>query len=166
MPMASVQYVTSNVAGQVKRPRPGSRGDIRPGKSFNHFPRIIEAFPNELSAIVAETTDDLAILATLKAPVQQNPRRTDPAPGTLKASTTVKVYHARATDIVVTGRVSFPAKDKYGHRFAKPLETGSLRKTKRGLRRVAARPFLVDSLVVMRPVFIERLHGLEARLPR
>lgn len=170
--MAMASFVTSNIAGQVKRPRPGPRGVIGPGRSFNHFPEIIAAFPNVLSAIVAETTDDLGILAKTLAPTQPGfswarpPRPSDPAPGTLKGSEVTKVFRRGASDLVVTGRVSFDAKDRRGHRYAKPVETGSLRRSRRGLRRVQAHPFLVDAIVVMRPQFIRRLEGLEARLPR
>jgi hypothetical protein len=170
--MAMAGFVTSNIAGQVRRPRPGPRGTINQGRSFNHFPAIIAAFPNELSAIVAETTDDLGILAAILAPVQPGfpqarpPRASDPTPGTLKQSMKVKIFRRRASDAVVTGRVDFEAKDRRGHRYAKPVETGSLRRSKKGLRRVEAHPFLVDALVEMRPVFIRKLQGLEARLPR
>lgn len=165
-------FVTSNVRGVVRRPRPGPRGQINQGRSFNNFPAIIAAFPNELSAIVAQTTDDLGILAALKAPVQpgrpgaRGVRRSDTAPGTLKRSKKVKVFRRRATDAVVTGRVDFEAKDRRGHRYAKPVETGSLRKSKRGLRRVEAHPFLVDAIMVLRPVFVDRIMHIESRLPR
>lgn len=170
--MAMASFVTSNIAGQVKRPRPGPRGSINQGRSFNNFPAIIAAFPNELSEIVAQTTDDLGILAQLLAPTQPGfpgarpPKSSDPTPGTLKRSRKTKIYRARASDMVVTGRVEFAAKDRRGHRYAKPVETGSLRRTKKGLKRVRAHPFLVDALVTMRPVFIRRIQGLEARLPR
>lgn len=165
MPMAGV-------AGSFRRPRPGPRGTITQGRSFNHFPAIIAAFPNEISAIVAQTTDDLGILSAMLAPVQpglpgaRGVRPSDPAPGTLKASAKTKVYRKRATDLVVTGRVDFLARDRRGHRYAKPVETGSIRRTKTGLRKVQAQPFLVDALMTMRPVFVERLAGLESRLPR
>lgn len=174
MPMANVAGQSGYMSGGawVKRPRPGSRGDITAGKSFNHLPQIIAAFPVALSAIVAETTDDLGILAATLAPVQPGragarpPRSSDPAPGTLKASGKTKVYLRRASDTVVTGRVDFLARDRRNHRYAKPVETGSIRRTSHGLIKVAAHPFLVDALVTMRPVFIDRLSGLEAKLPR
>lgn len=156
----------ANVAGSYKLARPGPRGVINQGRGFNHFPQIIAAFPNALSAIVAETADDLGILAVMLAPVIVNQRNGDPAPGNLKASEKTKIFYRSAGDRVVTGRVEFTAKDPRGHRYAKPLETGSLRRTKRGLIRVKERPFLVDAIMRMRPVFIERLQGLEARLPR
>lgn len=162
----------SNVAGQVRRPRPGARGTITAGKSFNHLPQIIAAFPEALSAIVAETTDDLGILAATLAPVQpgragaRGVRRGDPTPGTLKASAKTKIYRRRASDSVVTGRVDFLARDPRNHRYAKPVETGSIRRTSHGLIKVAGHPFLVDALVTMRPVFMDRLGNLEAKLPR
>lgn len=170
--MAMAQFVTSNIAGRVRRPRPGPRGSINQGRSFNNFPAIIAAFPNELSAIVAQTTDDLGILARMHAPVQPGRpgaravRRSDPPPSTLKESATTKVFYRRATDAVKTGRVMFTAKDRRGHLYAKPVETGSLRKSKRGLRRVEAHPFLVDAIVTMRPVFVDRIMHIETRLPR
>lgn len=170
--MAMAQFVTSNIAGQVKRPRPGPRGSINQGRSFNNFPAIIAAFPNVLSEIVAETTDDLGLLAAILAPVQpgrpgaRRPRSSDPTPGTLKRSGKIKVFRRRASDVVVTGRVDFEAKDRRGHRYAKPVETGSLRRSKRGLRRVEAHPFLVDAIVTLRPVFVSRIASLESRLPR
>lgn len=159
MPLAGV------AGAQPKRPRPGARGSIRAGKSFNHLPAIIAAFPQALSAIVAETADDLGILSASLAPVESAPKQGDPTPGTLRSSEKTKLFLARASDTIITGRVDFMAKDPRGHRYAKPLETGSIRRSRRGLRRVAARPFLVDAIVTMRPVFIERLAGLESRLP-
>lgn len=166
MPMAGV-------AGSFRRPRPGPIGVIKAGRrDFNNFPAIIAAFPDALSAIVAETTDELGIKAAERAPVQPGRagaravRPSDPAPGTLKASAKTKIYRRRATDLVVTGRVDFLARDRRGHRYAKPVETGSIRRTKTGLRKVQAEPFLVPTLMELRKVFVERLSGLESRLPR
>lgn len=165
----------AHVAGSYKRPRSGPRAEIfasrgrAEGRAFNNLPAIVAAFPKELSAIVAETTDDLAILSTIKAPTEAHPRKGDPAPGTLKASTRVRIYLRRATDTVVTGKVDFPAKDRRGHRYAKPVETGSYRRSIRGrsrIRHIPAQPFLVDAAIELRPVFTGRLAGLEARLPR
>lgn len=175
MPLAGV--AGSNRGRTRSGARSGPRGSITPGKAFNHLPQLIAAFPHELSAIVAETTDDLGILSSRLAPVQKNPRRGDPTPGTLQQSAKTKIYYRRASDPVVTGRVDFNAKDRRGHRYARPVESGSDRKrgrrrsgrTAAGIRsetRVRAQPFLVDSLVTLRPVFIVRLAGLEARLPR
>lgn len=152
--------------GQVKRPRPGPRGVIKPGKAFNNFPAIIAAFPEACSEIVVETTEELGAVAQALAPTIQHQRRGDPAPGTLKRSKRTRYYRSRASALVVTGRVEFPATDPRGHRYAKPLETGSIRRTKRGLIRVKARPFMVDALVAERVAFIRRLGTLESRLPK
>jgi len=150
----------------AKPARPGPRGVIKPGKAFNHFPEIIAAFPGAVSAIVIETTEALALAAMEKAPVEQDPRPGDPTPGTLRASTHVRFLLGKGSDLVVTGRVEFPAKDPRGHRYAKPLETGSIRKRRGRLVKVAARPFLVDAIVEERPKFYGSLRELESRLPR
>lgn len=152
--------------GQVKRPRPGPRGVIKPGKAFNHFPEIMAAWPRVVEAIVIETTQELGAISQALAPTIQHQRRGDPAPGNLKASMKVRFYHSRASALVQTGRVEFPAVDPRGHRYAKPLETGSIRKTRKGLKRVPARPFLVDAIVAERRVFLSKLGALEDRLPR
>ncbi|MHB8398432.1 MAG: hypothetical protein ACYDCI_05785 [Candidatus Limnocylindrales bacterium] len=166
----------AGVAASFRAPRTGPIGKIGQGRSFNHFPAIIAAFPKELSAIVTETTDDLGILSASLAPVQANPRKGDPAPGTLKGSEKTKVFYRGSGDSVVTGRVDFMAKTPSGHRYAHPVETGSIRRGgHRGrnnptgsatLTKVKAEPFLVPAIVELRPVFIERLSGLEGRLPR
>jgi hypothetical protein len=125
------------------------------------------AFPEAVSAIVIETTETLGNVANAMAPVQQNPRRGDPAPGTLKRSKRTRFYKRRGGALVVTGRVEWGAKDPRGHRYAKPLETGSIRRTRRGLIRVKkGSGWLVDALVAMRPRFIRNLQALESRLPR
>lgn len=150
----------------AKPARPGPRGAIKPGKAFNHFPQIIAAFPDAVSGIVVETTELLGDVANAMAPTLQNPRRGDPAPGNLKASKRTRYYHRRGSDLVVTGRVEWPAVDPRGHRYAKPLETGSIRKTRRGLRRVTkGSGWLVEAIVPMRGRFIRNLQGLESRLP-
>jgi hypothetical protein len=151
----------------VSRPRPGPRGLIKPGKGFNHFPQIAAAFPGAIEAIVIETTEELGNVAQALAPTQQNPRKGDPEPGTLKASKKTSYFLRKGSDAVVTGKVSFPAKDPRGHRYAKPLETGSVRRTKRGLRRVTkGSGWLVDSIVAERRAFLRKLGELESRLPR
>jgi hypothetical protein len=150
----------------VKRPRPGPRGVIKAGKAFNHFPAIIAAFPDACSAIVIETTEELGAVAQALAPTQQDPRRGDPAPGTLKASKKTSYFRRKGSDLVVTGKVSFPATDPRGHRYAKPLETGSVRRTRHGLIRVRkGSGWLVDSIVAERRAFLGRLGDLESRLP-
>jgi len=151
--------------GQVKRPRPGPRGVINPGKAFNNFPAIMAAFPEALSAIVRETTEELAAVATAMAPTQQNPRRGDPVPGNLKASVRTRYYTRRGSDMVQTGRAEWRAEDPRGHRYAKPLETGSIRRTRRGLRRVRkGSGWLVDAIVAERRAFRRKLGNLEALL--
>lgn len=167
MPLVGSDAVISNVRGAVKRPRPGPRGTITPGRAYNNFPAIIAAFPVELSEIVVETTELLGNVSQALAPTQQNPRRGDPAPGTLKRSKRTRYYRRRGSDIVQTGRVEYPAMDPRGHRYAKPLETGSIRRTRRGLIRVRkGSGWLVDSIMGVRPVFHRKLAALEARLPR
>lgn len=153
---------------QVNRPRPGPRGMVKPSKgAFNHFPAIIAAFPDALSQIVIETTELLGDLSAAMAPTQQNPRRGDPEPGNLKRSKRTRYYRRRGTDMVQTGRVEFPAATSKGHRYAKPLETTSIRRTKRGLIRVTkGSGWFVDALMAVRPVFNRNLGTLESRLPR
>ncbi len=168
MPM--VETVVSNVRGVVKRPRPGPRGIIKPGTRahpFNNFGRIADAFPDVIAGIVVESTEELGNVATAMAPTLQNPRRRDPAPGTLKRSKRTRFYRRRGTDLVITGRVEWAAEDPRGHRYAKPLETSSIRKTRRGLIRVTkGSGWLVDAIVPMRARFIRRLQALESRLPQ
>lgn len=153
--------------GQVKRPRPGPRGTVKPTKgAFNNFPAIIGAFPDALSAIVVTTTELLGEMAADDAPVLENPRRGDPAPGNLKASKRTRYYKRRGTDLVQTGRLEFPAVDPRGHRYAKPLETTSIRRTRRGLIRVTkGSGWLVRALQDVRPFFNRHLANLESRLP-
>ena len=150
----------------VSRPRAGPRGTISPGKAFNHFPQIIAAFPGAVEGIVIETTVELAGVSAAMAPTQQNPRPGDPAPGTLKQTVTTSFFMRKGSDMVQTGKVAFPAATPSGHRYAKPLETGSIRRTSHGLIRVAARPFLVDAIVAERRAFLRKLGDLESRLPR
>lgn len=154
--------------GQVKRPRPGPLVAIRPSKKvFNNFPAIIAAFPEACSAIVIETTEEWGSVAQALAPTLQNPRRGDPAPGTLKASKRTRYYRRRGTDMVVTGRLEFPAVTPTGHRYAKPLETGSIRRTRHGLIRVKkGSNWFVPAGVAERRAFYRRLGTLESRLPR
>ncbi len=151
----------------AKPARPGPRGIIKPGKAFNNFPAIIAAYPEAVSSIVRESTELVGNVAQALAPTLQNPRRGDPAPGNLKRSKKTRYYRRRGSDLVQTGRVEFPATDPRGHRYAKPLETGSIRKTRRGLIRVTkGRGWLVDAIMGVRPVFMRKLHDLESRLPR
>jgi len=151
----------------VSRPRPGPRGMVTPGKAFNHFPQIIAAFPGAVEGIVIETTMELAGISAAMAPTQQNPRPGDPAPGTLKQSVTTTFFQRRGTDMVQTGKVAFPAKTPSGHRYAKPLETGSIRRSRKGLVRVTkGSGWLVDAIMAERPPFIRKLSNLESRLPR
>lgn len=158
------------VAGRgrpVKQERPGPRGEIKPTKGqFNHFPAIIAAFPGALDAIVHETTEELANVAQALAPTLQHQRKGDPAPGNLKASKRTRYYRKRATGMVQTGRVDFGALDPRGHRYPKPLETGSTRRTKRGYIHVTkGSGWLVDAIVAERRAFRRKLDSLEARLP-
>jgi len=177
MPLADVRtlparYTTAvdaAVAAGRRRPRSDAVGQIRPtpgraeGRAFNHFPQIIAAFPDALSAIVKETTEAVARRAAAGAPEQANPRPGDPAPGTLKASVRTRYFKRRGTDLVQTGRVEFTAKDRRGHRYARPVEGGSIG---RGKRRAPAEPFLVPAIMEERVAFVARAKTLEARLPK
>lgn len=175
----------AGVAASQKRPRVDPIGSVRlsagnqVGRSlgagfFNHFPQIIAAFPRALSDIVVETTHELGELSQERAPVEKRQRRGDPAPGNLRDSMRVRFAKRRGTDLVVTGRVDFKAVDPRGHRYARPLETGSVRSMRRSGRNRASlhktyvepRHFLVPSIVDERPLFVGRLAGLESRLPR
>jgi hypothetical protein len=151
---------------QVKRPRPGPRGVIKPGKGFNHFPAIIAAFPDAVSGIVVESTELLGSVAQALAPTQHDNLRPghDPVPGTLKKSKRTRYYRRRATDMVVSGRVDFTATDPRGHRYPKPLETGSWRPGRVG-KVTKGSGWLVDAIVAVRRVFVRNLGDLESRLP-
>lgn len=151
-------------------------------RSFNGFPAIMRAFPEAISDIVVETTEHLAVLAVAKAPQQGQSRgrphgswngRADVASGTLRRSAKVRFAKRRGSDIVLTGRVDFKAKDptakEPNHSFAKAVETGSVRTNASigrggGHYRVEAEPFLVPSIVTERPIFYARLAELESRL--
>lgn len=176
------------MAGRPRRQRSDPIGMISvkrgraEGRAFNNFPRIIAAFPDAVSDIVAETTEHLGALAAGNAPQQGSARgrahgswngRPDVAVGTLSRSMKTRLYRRRGSDLVMTGRVDFKAVDPSGskHTFAKAVEVGSVR-TNRSIGKggghyaIAAEPFLVPSIVAERPVFVARLQGLEARLPR
>lgn len=149
-----------------RRPRPGPRGVIRPGKAFNNFGVIAAAFPDVISGIVVQTTEELGNVANALAPTLQHQRPGDPAPGNLKASKRTRYYRKAATGRVITGRVEWRAQDPRGHRYAKPLETGSIRRTRRGLRKVRkGSNWLVPAIQAMRGRFVRRLHDLEQYLP-
>jgi hypothetical protein len=165
-----------SIPGARRRNRTDPIGSIKPGKAFNHFPRIIAAFPEAISRIVVDTTEHVGLLSAAAAPVQGQARgrpwrRGDPAPGTLRASMRIRFAKRRGTDIVLTGRVDFKAKDPTrrdpNHRFAYPVEVGSTRrKAGGGYYRVANEEFLVPVVIRERPIFIARLKNLEAMLPR
>lgn len=175
MPMASVP-------GRPRRNRQDAIGSIsiRPGRAegraFNNFPAIAAAFPEILSAIVIETTEELGALAESTAPVQPTRGRHwkpgDPAPGTLKRSKRVRFAKRRGTDLVISGRVDFKATDPTAadpkHSFAKAVEVGSTRTRGRGRGhyRVPAQPFLAPAVEHERPLFIARIKDLESRLPK
>jgi len=83
-----------------------------------------------------------------------------------------RFYRRRGTDIVLTGRVDFKARDPLGsgHTFAKAVEVGSVRTNASigkgaGHYAIPPDPFLVPAIMVERPLFYERLHRLESRLP-
>jgi hypothetical protein len=173
--------------GRPKRIRQdpiGTIGGKGLGKSFNNFPAIMKAFPLAISDIVIETTEELGRYAVAIAPEQGQSRgrppgswngRRDVAPGTLKRSMKTRFYKRRGTDITLTGRVDFKAVDptakEPNHSFAKAVEVGSVRTNASigkgaGHYQVPADPFLVPAIMVERPLFLERLHGLESRLPK
>lgn len=179
----------ATVAGRPKRQRSGPIGSIKlsrgraEGASFNDIPRIMAAFPQEISEIVKETTVELAAFAEANAPEQPHRGRPygswngrpDVAPGTLKRSVRVRFAKRRGTDITISGRVDFkavdPTRKEPNHSFAKAVEVGSVRTNRSigkgaGHYRIPADPFLVPALVAERPLFIERIARLESRLPR
>ncbi len=178
MPMASV------AGSRPGRVRTDPIGRVTPGKSFNHFPQIIAAFPEAISEIVIETTEHLAVIAQALAPQQGQSRgrppgswngRRDVAPGTLRRSEKVRFYRRRGTDITLSGRIDFKAVDptakEPNHSFAKAVEVGSTRLNRTigkggGYYHVPAEPFLVPAIVNEREPFIARLKDLERRLPR
>ncbi|HEY8818408.1 MAG TPA: hypothetical protein VIM25_06275 [Candidatus Limnocylindrales bacterium] len=172
----------ASVAGRPKRQRQDPIGSIamRPGRQefFNLFPAIMARWPVAVSEIVVETTEELGRYAQAIAPVQGESRgrppgswngRRDVAPGTLKRSMKTRYFKRRGTDITVTGRVDFKAIDPTAkdsrHTFAKAVEVGSVRVSRHGGHySVPAEPFLVPAIEVERPIFVERLMGLEGRL--
>jgi hypothetical protein len=177
MPMAGV-------AGRRARQDPIGEVRMKRGRKewFNDFPRIMKRWPEAVSEIVIETTEELGRYAAMIAPEQGQSRgrphgswngRPDVAPGTLKRSMKTRYYRRRGTDITLTGRVDFKAKDptakEPNHSFAKAVEVGSVR-TNRSIGKGAGHysipedPFLVPAVVVERPLFVERLKGLEDRL--
>lgn len=178
----------ATVGGRPKRVRQDPAGTIGGKRAlrqqFNNFPAIARAFPGALSDIVVETTDELAVVAAGRAPVQGQSRgraygswngRPDVAPGTLRRSVKVRFAKRRGTDLVVSGRVDFKAVDptakEPNHSFAKAVEFGSVRTNASigkgaGHYKVPAEPFLVPSLMEERPRFIARIGTLESRLPR
>jgi hypothetical protein len=176
----------AGVGGRPKRSRQDPIGEIRmkPGRQefFNDFPRIMKAWPVAVSDIVIETTLELGRYAAMIAPVQGESRgrphgswngRPDIAPGTLQRSMKTRFYRRRGTDITITGRVDFKAKDPTAkdpnHTFAKAVEVGSVRTNASigkggGHYAIPADPFLVPAVTVERPLFVERLMHLEDRL--
>lgn len=166
----------AGVAGASRRRvRHDAIGEIKPGRAFNNFPAIMAAFPEAISEIVKDTTEHLADLAEAAAPIQPTLGRPwhtgDVEPGTLRESRKTRFFRRRGTDITLTGRVDFkaidPSKNDAKHTFAKAVEVGATRRTKRGrYYRIRAQPFLVPAVIHERPVFIARLMDLESRLPR
>jgi hypothetical protein len=170
------------VPGRRSRNRTDPIGEIKFGKGrvegrpFNNFPAIMAAFPEAISDIVRETTVELGTLSAASAPVQGHSRgrrwrRGDPEPGTLGRSMRIRFFKRRGTDITLTGRVDFKAKHPTRrdptHGFSKAVEVGSTRRRRSGGHyRVPAEPFLVPIVVLLRPWFINRLKGLESRLPQ
>lgn len=168
--------------GRPKRRRVDPIGQIKPGRAFNNFPAIMAAFPEAVSAIVVETTNELGRYAAILAPVQGASRgrapgmwngRRDVAPGTLKRSMRIRFAKRRGTDITLTGRVDFKAKDptarEPNHSFAKAVEVGSVRTNASigkgsGHYSIPADPFLVPAVMVERALFLGRLKRLEDRL--
>lgn len=138
--------------------RQRSVGSITPGRSFNHFPEIIAAFPLALSSIVVETTDDLLDDAKARAPVGEA-RRDAPAPGNLRDSGQKRFFKARDGG-VVRGRVEFKAKDPTRsdpyHIYPWYVEWGTVHSP--------AHPFLVPAIIAQRPKFLAKLGALEERL--
>lgn len=159
--------VLSNVRGAVPRRRSlRPYGTVRPTKAFNNFPAIMRALPEACSAIVVETTELFGNLAQANAPTIQRQRRGDPAPGNLKASKKTSYYKRRGSDLVVTGKVEFGAKDPRGHRYARPLETGSIRRRGGRLYKVTkSRWWMRPLFPPVRARFIRQLSNLESRLP-
>ena len=126
---------------------------------------------------MSELCTHLGEVAAAFAPVQgqthgisgltgRPPKPGDPTPGTLRDSKKTSYFKRRGGDIVITGKVAFDAVDKRGHRYGRPVESGSIRRGRQGLYRVPARHFLVPAVVEMRPRFIGKIASLEEHLPR
>lgn len=180
MPMAGV------ISAPRKGPNMGPLAQIRlkggrqeyrraNAMAFNRLPEIIKAFPAALSSIVKETTEELGQVSQAFAPVQgeehsvsgltgRPPHAGDPAPGTLRDSMRTTYFNRRGTDQVITGKVSFDAKDRRGHRYGRPVESGSIRRGRKGLYRVPARHFLIPAVIEVRTRFIGKLASLEEYL--
>jgi hypothetical protein len=169
----------ASVPGRPKRSRQDPIAEIRMKRGrqewFNNFPAIMAALPEEISKIVVQTTLEIGAESALAAPVQPTRgrpwRQGDIAPGTLRRSMRTRFARRRGTDITLTGRIDFKAKDPTQkdpkHTFAKAVEVGSTRRRPSGGHyRVPAQPFLVPVVVRKRPVFVARLMDLESRLPR
>lgn len=140
--------------------RRGAVGTITGARGFNHFPEIIAAFPGALSAIVKETTEQLARDAVNAAPIGKSVKGA-PAPGTLRKSAKTRYAKSRANGMVQTGRIDFkavdPTREEPKHQYAWYVEWGTVH--------TPARHFLLPAIVKNRPVFQAKLRSLESRLP-
>jgi hypothetical protein len=78
--------------------------------------------------------------------------------GTLKASQRVIYYRSRQTGSIVTGRIDYMAVDPPGskHFYGFYVEVGT--------HKMAARPFLLPSLISQRQPFNQKCRNLESRL--
>lgn len=143
------------------RPYPGYRpqslrkqaiGKITTGRAFNDLPAIIAAFPDVISAIVAETTEEVAREARATAPIRT---------GRLRASVKTRYGHRRGDGMVLSGRIDVKARDPERndpkHLYAWYVEVGTVH--------TKAQPFLLPAVIANRPVFLGKLGHLESRLP-
>jgi hypothetical protein len=142
------------------RQRRGPIGSVGPGRSFNHFPAIMKAFPDVIGDIIVETTEAIGDDAAARAPVGEA-RPDAPPPGTLRASKKTRYGRDRGGHIV-SGRIDFKAKDPTpadpSHLYPFYVEVGT--------HDTAAQPFLVPAVVEHRSGFLGELGDLESRLPQ
>lgn len=145
--------------------RPQSRrkqavGTIGAGRSFNNLPAIIAAFPDAISSIIRETTEDTAREAQSRAPLGTRAEGGH-KPGTLRASMKTRYSRRRADGMVLSGRIDFKAKDPTRadakHLYAWYVEWGTVHQP--------AQHFLLPAVTNNRPRFLAKLGKLEQRLP-
>ena len=122
-------------------------GKTSTGGFFNNIPAIIAAFPVEVGNIVIETTEEEFVpRAQAKAPRGET--------GRLRVEVNTRFRNAKGG---VMARVDFDAGEDEGHEYPFYVEVGTVD--------TPAQPFVVPSIEETRPVFHQKLRGLEGRLP-